>query len=265
MKRLLLCAAALVLVADGFVFAHVAYNRSGEPLTITLTERELSIPYYYSYSRNDNSGMNLHLEWRVAPFNTEERYWQYDRTLLLDEQKFLSLGFHPTENCDNPTEYSGRPRLDPPRQAWVAFEYDGPTHAKVVERQRRQLPDPGIKKEELEQRTRELEQLEHRDTRLYAIDVASDRDELAARYPGTMILAAKIGNNFDCQEKYKIYVSELLTDSIHVPTEYHPLFSELPERAADATWTPAYRVTLAIGKLAEPWLLKVERVTDAPP
>ncbi|HEX5056272.1 MAG TPA: DUF4824 family protein [Gammaproteobacteria bacterium] len=264
MKRLLSAAALLVLVADAAVFAHVLYNRSGEPRTVTLTERELPIPYYYSYNRDDNSGMNLRLQWRTASSDAKDRYWQYDRGLLLDEQSFLDLGFNPAPGCDSLREYRGGQR-DLARQAWVAFEYDGSTHAKAVAQQRRQLQEPGIKKEELEQRTHELEQLEHRDTRLYVVGVAVDRDELTAQYPGALILAATIGNRFDCQQKYKIYVSNLLTDTIHVPAEYHPLFKDIPERVGDATWSPAYRVTLAIGKLAEPWLLKVERVTDAPP
>jgi hypothetical protein len=255
MKRLITIAAALVIVANAAVLARVAYNRSAAIQTITLTERELPRPYRYSeFKQEENSGLSLQLEWNVAQPEIEYS-WRYNRSMTVDEQKFLQLGFNKMENCVGSRDRGGR---DKSRKAWVALEYDGPAHANLIQLVRR-LPD-----DKLRNRAEELEELEQRETRLYIIDVASGKDELIARYrdSGLLILPATVSNyNYsDCDQKFTLYV-DLLSGRVNVPAQFHSFFAQIPERydLADKE-LPAYRAEIAIGKLNEPWLVKLEPI-----
>ena len=63
-------AAALLVLTNIIVLVGVAYNRMGDTETsLLLTERELSLPYR-SYSKKENSGLSLRVNWNVIPTNT---------------------------------------------------------------------------------------------------------------------------------------------------------------------------------------------------
>jgi hypothetical protein len=266
MKRLIIIAAALVIVANAAVLARVAYNRSGVAQTITLTERELTRPYNYRHhNKEENSGLHLVLEWNVAQPEIEQS-WRYDQSMTVDEQKFLQFGFQPVENCEEPREQRGG--HDKSRKAWAVLEYDGPAHANLL-RKLRQLPlkDYSNHADALRNRAEELERLERRDTRLYVIDIAADKEELAARYrdSGQVILPAKVSNYSNCDKKHTLYV-EVLSRYVNVPAQYHSFFAQVPERSyLGDKELPAYRAEIAIGKLNEPWLLKLEAIENPQP
>jgi hypothetical protein len=254
MKRLIIIAAALVIVANAAVLARVAYNRSAVVHAITLTERELIQPYRYSEFREDeNSGLRLRLQSSVARTATD-RSWRYDHGIPVDEQKILQFGFDPMKNCDD--SYESRGGRDRSRKGWVALEYDGPAHAKLIQQVRR-LPQ-----DELRNRDEELARLEQRDSRLYVVDVATDKDELNAKYrnSGHLILPAKVSNYSNCDRKHKLYV-EVLARHVNVPAQFHSFFAQIPQRSyLGEKDLPAYRAQIAIGKLNEPWLVKLETI-----
>lgn len=268
MKRLLLIAAALVILANAAVFARVAYNRSGEPRTITLTERELVLPYYYSYERDENSGLRLEINWQVA--TKPDRYSRYNRDFEIGEQQFRQLGFHPKANCDDLSMDRGGRDLS--RKGWVALEYDGRAHAEQLRLLRQQLEDArqeigenptADEQQKLKEQARRLEEAEQFETRLYAVDVAAAKKELIEKYRDSgrhIILAASIRNASECERLYKIYVSELLNEKINIPVQYHPLFAQVPARSYDDLRPPAYQASIAFGQLNEPWLLSVEKI-----
>ncbi len=66
---------ALILATNAVVLAMVAYNRSGHPeAQLGLTEREL-LPPYGSRASPEASGLDLELQWRVLPRDSNPADW----------------------------------------------------------------------------------------------------------------------------------------------------------------------------------------------
>ena len=65
MRKPLLAAVILLLLANVAVLAGVAYNRSGPPLvSIELTERELPIQLFFGIT-DENTATALSIEWSI--------------------------------------------------------------------------------------------------------------------------------------------------------------------------------------------------------
>lgn len=274
MSRLLLIATALVIASNAFVFARVAWNRSGEPqTTLSLTERELKVPYRYSYRRDENSGLQLQLTWRTSEFIDNNYYQSENHSLPISEQKLRELGFSSPKDCDKSDNNRGG--RDQARKAWVALEYDGPAHASYVKKlaqllERRQQEigavDAEPEREELETLSKRLDAISNEQSRLYVVEVAPNKNDLSQQSGSqNLILAAQITNQSFCDQKAKqkiirINITGLLPDTINLPAhfaELHDLLTDKPERAANEK--PRYQATIAVGKLNEPWLVRVEK------
>src|SRR5690554_3893053 len=61
----LLIGLLIILAVNCVVFFKVDYNRTGTPLaTISMTERELSLPYWDRF-KGENSAVHMNLNWRT--------------------------------------------------------------------------------------------------------------------------------------------------------------------------------------------------------
>jgi Domain of unknown function (DUF4824) len=270
MKHLPIIAAALVIVSNIFVFAHVAYNRSGESKIITLTERELPLPFHYSHSQKDNSGLSLKIQTTAANPNANQYYWSDYHSLVVSKEKLQELSFTPPEKCDS--GYKNIGGRDKSRQAWVALAYDGPTHTnyiatqeQLLEKRNQEIGSVNAKpeQEELKNLAKRLDEVKNYHSRLYIIDASLDKKSLQQLYTAnaeSIIFAAEIFNSSTChknEKEYKITVSKILPPAINVPIQFHDLLSALPER--ELHMPARYQAKIAIGKLNEPWLVEIEK------
>jgi hypothetical protein len=271
MKRLLIIAAVLVIITNAFIFARVAYNRGGELRTITLTERELSVPYNYFRDKSENSGLSFYIKWQTAAEDVTDYFYSSNRSLEVGPEKLKALGFSVPEDCGGiKVSRGGR---DKSRKLWVVLEYDGPAYARDVEtlekhlaRRTREIGSVEAEKEqhELKRIEERLQAVKEYESRLYLVDVAPDKDKLWKLYgadPRNLIFAADVGNGSYCnnvQWELKIYISELLPSRINIPRRFHAALENLTGlESRDANHPPRYSATIAMGKLSEPWLLEV--------
>lgn len=274
MKRLLLIAAILVVLTNAAVFARVAYNRSGEAKVITLTERELSLPYNFYRQKKENSGLSLEIQWQITEQELDREYYSSNRSYTVSPEVLEGLGFTAPEYCDGiKKELGGQ---DKSRKAWVLLQYDGSAHANEVAKRERYLAKRRFEigdvkaepeQKELERIAEQLEYVKHYQSRLYVANVALEKETLiesAAADPSSLLLAAEISNGSHCSNKkpvLSVYVSELLPSSINVPRRFHGFFEGLPEGdKSNGNRLPRYEVEVAVGRLNEPWLVGVEGV-----
>ena len=77
MKKHLLIGLTILIGSNLAVLGGVVYNRMGDATAqLTLTERELSLPYN-SGAQKENSGMSLSINWRT-PTGKNETYYPYN-------------------------------------------------------------------------------------------------------------------------------------------------------------------------------------------
>lgn len=251
----LLAGLALIGVANAAVLAGVAWNRRGEPdATVTLTERELRIPWH-AINDEEDTGLDLELEWQAR--------WVVGQGTLegLPLTTLRELGFRPLPG-----------RQEPPRSAWVAMEMDGESwrrwiaqRRREVEKERREDPDsdcpPGS----------DLEQMLESGSRLVVVDAGRDRDALRRRHPDRsryLIVPGRIDSREVRPGVFEGLVSELGVDSIHVPLRLRPVLDEVvtAERLRQETThsyepgPPRFRAIVAFGRRGEPWLVRVEKL-----
>lgn len=173
-RRLIIPLVSLILTIGGLL-GFAAWNRGEARQRITLTERELSLPWQWRNPSGDDDGeLRLGIEWQRRGGALEERAW-------LTEDKLRDIGFDiyiPAGAPEAERRY-GRAR---PIIGWVVFELDGPAWREINQRRRlKDNPD--------QQPRPEVEP-----SRLVPIDAGRDRDALARRHTSaqTVILPALI-------------------------------------------------------------------------
>lgn len=95
-RHTLIAGIALILLTNAVALLGVAWNRSGDPdKVLTLTQRELQLPYWTM--NHENSGISLHIHWRVYSGEKTAGYAYYGGGTAdwLDQAKMASLGFDP--------------------------------------------------------------------------------------------------------------------------------------------------------------------------
>lgn len=246
MSRLVV--AALVLLSTvGALFGAAAWNRGGEAQSIVLTERELSLPWWWTNDSGDARGpLRLSVEWERRDSPQEARVW-------LTEMKLRELGFTTVSpGAPGAADFYSRAL---PRWAWVAFEFDGPAWRSIA--QRLALQKNG-------------EWLLATTSRLVPIDAAVERSVLLRRYRNAPVIAmpAIIGLRYDNHPTQgpSVWgvVQSLLSPQVTVPRRLHdsmrPL-RDLPRSqagtVADAPPGPRYEVDLRIGRLGGAWIQDV--------
>jgi hypothetical protein len=261
MSRLIV--AALVLLCAVFGLLGVAaWNRSGEPQALTLTERELTLPATWENGRGDDDA-ELRLRFVFEPRDDPQ-----DAKTWLTDGRLRELGFS-TAVAPGSSEAEQHYRRQLPRLAWVAFEYDGPEWQRIEQRRAMTAGE----------RDRRVWWPVGR-SRLVPIDAALDSETLLRRHEGRRVLAmpavVEMRYRMDRKQGPAVWgrVARLVSDSVVVPA---PLRTRLvgvkpfgrepapgwrPGELLPDPEAPRYEVGLRIGRLGSPWIADVHR-TDS--
>ncbi len=273
--RLFMLGFVLLLAANVIALLGVAANRSGKPeAVVELTERELRLPY----ARNDeNSGLALHLEWRIIE-NSEHDSYRYDHwrsPVWFDAQKLTELGFTIGEfTC--PGENSKRGKLPLPKDAFIVLEYDGDAYQVALQRAEESLKKAEAalkarkKDKELQNRFKaakeELDAERTSASRLFAIDAGLDAGKLRERYSDRskfiiMSGIVRLECSYDENKKEVFgYISDIRVDKINVPLRYRKIFDLIMAQEKAARSGPRYQVAVAYGSRLEPWIRRIDKL-----
>lgn len=275
----------VLLVSSGMALIHAAWNRSGEPRAVLeLTERELHPVLSWT---EEDTGLSLNLSWRAL----DARISPHDRSMigsmyqiastspewLMDPDRLGDLGFDVSVPLDAPGAALHYHRLLP-RRVFVAYQMEGDSWDHYLASVRRTLeecpqrevpPESCPDETEIEERLQNVQRL---DSRLFAIDAASDAATLLEKYadrPGTVVLPASVeliyqsGNPEEDEEpEIRGYLQAPEVSSLHAPL---PMKGKLERWLKDPEpWEhergPRFRARVAWGRFFEPWLLEVEHL-----
>ncbi|MEE8606823.1 MAG: DUF4824 family protein [Nitrospiraceae bacterium] len=274
MKRVgLWTAMALVLGTNALVLTVVASNRFGEgEALLHMTERELPL----SSASDENTGITLRLRWQQQP--------ELDRGPgpgWFDQAKLEALGY----DCSVPlTDLSAKLHYSKatPRRAFVVLEYEGDAWRQWLADAEREVQGTaeGVQRRESSRRDLQsandrLDRLRKLGSRLIAVDVGADPDQLRQAYPDRtrfIVAPAEVNLIFlrEWTGKDGIYhppylggrMSQLLVQYIHAPTEKRGV---LAHYARERMYLgPRYSVTIHYGHRYEPWIVGVEPLSQPP-
>lgn len=251
MSRLVVAALVLLLTV-GALFGAAVWNRGGDMQTIVLTERELSLPWWWSNDAAVTRGpLRLTFEWEQRGHPQEARAW-------LTDMKLAELGFATGVPAGAPeaAAFYGRAL---PRTAWVAFEFDGPAWREIA------------------QRLALLNESAWRlatSSRLVPIDAAVERDVLLRRYENApvVVLPAIIGLRYDNvpTQGPSVWgvVQSLVQPGVAVPRRLHERLAPFRGTTARSDGRvpagPRYEVQLGVGRLGGAWVQEI-RLTPTDP
>lgn len=222
MKRGLIAAAIIAVVANSLALAGVAYNRANVVQRVVLTEAELPPSWGYS----GNSALRL--------------TWLPDLTTgAFSEAQLRAAGFDLPSAATSSYEYS--PVLG--RAVAVAMDIDGPARQAWMDRfyvhaQPNATPPP---------------------TRLVVVDIGRDLASLRAVHPDrerTIVLWALVVPTSVADQgtsTWRANVSTLLPNEIHLPLGMRDATTD----ARPGENQPFYDVVLCIGARGEPWIESV--------
>jgi hypothetical protein len=265
--RALLVGVALIVVTNAVVLAGVAYNRSSEPeAVLQLSERELGLRNW-SWPANENSSIDLHLEWRVA----SDESW-YRGLHWLQPAQLQELGFQISGNLKNDEE-AQRLSRQPSRSAWLVLEHDGPSYQASLDRARKAVKkpercaqiNPGNEEceKELSAARERLDDEERTNSRLFVVDAGLDEDALRARYPDRQHYVLARGRLSvyvqGTPERLIAAVDEIDVNAIRVPFEYREIVEPFMEREGYyKKREPRFAATVNFGRRFEPWIVDLK-------
>jgi len=264
MKKYLLIGLIILIGTNLAVLGGVAYNRMGEATAqLTLTERELSLPYNSS-ARKENSGMSLSIDWRT-PSRNNETY--YPRDIRITKDELLALGFAQVDVKDNYWVES--------RELYWAFEFDGALHKAEVIKAKEKYQTALLAYEEQSSDTNSYKKNEYSESlarekttnsRLFFVEASADYESLATKFAAQQNilivkgLAKPYYNNSD--KTYSLQLMHLSVRHIMVPLEYTKALVDLKRIDRQDITPPRYAVDISWGNRLEPWIVDVKRLTD---
>lgn len=252
-RRLLIPLLTLVVTIVGLLGCGV-WNRGAAHQRLTLTERELRLPWQWRTGVDDDEGtLRLSLEWQRREAPLEERTW-------LTEDKLREIGFNLFIPAGAPEAQRHYERMMP-KIAWVALEYDGPAWQEIDRRRRLRASDV-------------VKGLPDETSHLVPIDAGVDRDALTRRYADmrTLILPAVFRVAYLSAKTPGgplVYgqVESLVVSEVTVPRRLKNALADLRGRAGGRAEPPStspvarFEVDLAVGRLGFPWVTDVRRTT----
>lgn len=271
-RHTLIAGVALIALTNAIALGGAAYNRTGEPdSTLRLSERELRPPYIWR-SGKENSGLSLHLLWRVPPGAAQDLGAYYyagngGMPAWLDASKMTSLGFEkPAKDADAERGVFKQRQL--PRDVLIVLELEGPAYRDVLERTAKAAQEVAAKNERGEGEKAAAEMMEretHRSSRLFAVDAGLDRAALRRQYPDRTryaIVHGQVRPAWKWETKGAAGSIERLSASeVNVPLEFRRVFEGvMPEGyLVRDTADKHFEATLAFGRRLEPWLVSAAR------
>ena len=254
--------AAVIVLANAIALGGAALNRSGTPESVLrLTERELR-PEGPADDR-DNSGLALHVEWRVLVPDSPGSYYWGSAAPWLDRQKMASLGFDMESRHNGPREAFAN-QLS--REVFLALEFDGEAAKQAAEQARDAAAKERAKGTQAGvTRARDLEEAAATGSRLFAVDAGLDADALRSHYPDRTkyaIVRGRVMPWTDPGGARRGAISSLLVEEINVPYEDRPVFEGAARRFRYGAQRPPnvrYEVTVAFGRRLEPSIVAAKR------
>jgi len=229
----LVVAALVLLLSMGGLLGVARWNRGGEPQFIVLTEREL-VPRGAGPGDSSAASSEPRLVFRWAPREDAQ-----DARAWLTDGRLNRLGFSTEVAAGAPAaaQFYGRSL---PRDAWVAFELDGPAW-RVIE-QRRAVARPTGPAD-----------TSGAPSRLVPIDAAPNPDALRRRYAGqpVVVLPAVIEMRYEREPLRGASVwgrvARLVSPDVSIPVHLRARLTAGPR-------PPTYAVVLGVGRLGAVWV-----------
>lgn len=240
---------AVVAASNGWVLLQAAWNRWGEPeAQVVLTERELR---RVSGNPADLNSHFLRLEWQEGDSWPEALPW-------FGPEKVRELVFvvprHSRDEWLRPRYYGTVPL----HEAFAVLELGGETWQSYLASREKKLRDPATG---VRQWKSEIEELRRRGSRLVAVDVGLDPEELRRHYPDRsrfLILPAAVGAHPLPEARGGFmagYISNLKIQEIYMPWPVEQALYRAPWDSKN--WEYRYQVVLAVGRRYEPWLVRL--------
>jgi hypothetical protein len=278
---------ALIVLTNAVALGGVWSNRSATESALTLSERELGLPWR-SLRFTEDSGLSLNLNWRVGDHEAGEFVSGYTfnggTPEWLDAAHMAALGFAPGDLGSDRGRRSYTRQL--PREVILVMELDGPARQRAVERARENAKrhaaaaaaaaNAGSKQfaDRARQARDELAREESSNSRLFVIDAGLDARQLREKYPdrrrvlllrGTVRPAVR--DRGDNAPQATGYVSRIGSGRIHVPYAQRGLF-ESARGVGEPGGSDRFTVELLVGQRLEPWIanaIPASRAADGPP
>lgn len=268
----LLGGVGLILLVNAVALGGVAWNRSGEPDSLSrLSERELLRNTDW---HKENSGLSLRLQWHFP--SDDEAAGPHSRGWAprIDAKQMAELGFRMPAQVDD--DSARRFDRQQSRAALLVLELDGPLYQRELQLARKKRDEaeqasraaPGNRNlaSELEYRQHTLISTEKHDSRLLLKDVGLDLQALRARYPDRqryLIIHGRVRPISLLHEHIWTLggtASALGVESLNVPHHWRERLERIttqPNRAADEQAQP-FIAEVAFGRRLEPWIVRVD-------
>jgi hypothetical protein len=236
---------------------------------LQLSQRELSKPA--AWQREDDSGVSLHLQWRVPVRLTDNTATALQRITYgfyarepdwLDANKLAALGFDvrpplPSPEHSNTNDYDREPR----REVFLVLELNGPAYRHELD-QVRLLTAAATEKPDEAKAT--LAKEEQQSTRLFAVDAGLDAAALRAKYPDRAhyaIVRGTIRPRWASERSpptLSASIEALSVEEINVPRGMQAVFQDAAGEvvySGDDEKRAPFEAVVAFGRRQEPWMI----------
>lgn len=265
MKKYLIIGLVILIGTNLAALSGVAFNRMGEATSqLTLTERELSLPYNIGAQKED-SGISLSIDWR-KPSGSESDYYSYNyQGIKITKDELLALGFK---------------QLDVESNSWVesrelhwALEFNGDLYEKEVKKaelkyqtaldtyQERPNDDNSQEKKSALNR---LNREKTTNSRLFFLKAAKDYESLSSKFSDrkNILIVKGLAQPYynNVQKNHSLQLRHLSVGNIMVPLEHTAIFSALTSSYKNDIAPPRYAVDIKWGSRLEPWIIDVKKL-----
>jgi hypothetical protein len=248
---------AVIVATNVVALGGVAFNRNGAPEgTLTLTQRELALPYNY-WRDSENSGLALRLLWRVEQTRPRGADGSFGtETDWLDAAKLQQLGIRTDRVVD---EYERSFWRGIPADVLLVLEMNGKAYQRVLKR----ACDLATRSPTKDNDAACAEE-QNEATRLFVVDAGLDRKALRQKYPDVGTHAIVHGTiqviqmSTSSTHRTAGTVHDISTNEIHVPASLRAVLG--PDngtlwRSRD-TAAP-FEAVVTFGRRLEPWIVRL--------
>ena len=269
--KAMLLGIGLIIATNAIVLAGVYYNRSGEPeSTITLTERELRLPYRY-LGKEENSGIYLRLTHRNINSGYFSRDYKRPESLgWFNKEKLAELGFDVSKSIFQDEDKRHYQRLSE-KEVFLVLEYNGAAYQSVLAAAQKHVDDlvaDQASTQNINRAERNLTREKTSASRLFVIDAGLDRDVLRSKYADRTkylllkgLVKARIKDNRAGVRTLTGYIRSLSNKTVHVPLQHHEALEAAVGEGAHRQQNepPRFEATINVGQRLEHLLVGVKK------